>query len=123
METRPLDVWENLMIRACKQQLKSDYRFKRIFGKRCGLDIKYVKTEYIIEFLVGIIERYNLCGLVKFLERVREHQSWNNMTKRTDDPVLTAAISILAMTPVAYLPNYHSPLCFRKSLDNSGKLP
>lgn len=113
---KPLDVWENLLIRACKNNTTSEYRLKRIFGKRCALPTDYVQIAYIIDMLLEIIERYNLCSLPEFVQKMRNCKYWGELypkTKKYDDPVLEAAISIICGAAVKRFPNYRSPLYWR----------
>lgn len=109
-----LDVWEILMVRACKTPLKSVYRIKRIFGRRCALKTKYVQDTYVIDFLAGIIDRLGLCGLPQFLKKVREQQEWQaRYPVRKEDPVLEAAIGVLSLATMEDLPGYRPQLVWR----------
>lgn len=116
-EPTQLDVWENLMIRACKSLNKTEYRLRRIFGKRCALRADDVKLAYVIDFLLGIIDKYKLCSLPEFIGKVREHQNWENLlpeNRRTTDPMLSACVSILAHAKPSIFPNYHPQLYWRQ---------
>lgn len=120
--TRPLDVWECLMIRACKSNSEPVSRLKRVFAKRCGLKTKHVKLAYVTEFLAGILESRQLCSLTGFLAKISEQNEWQEMGRlhrgknsaEPIDPTLLAAISILRFTEVKLLPECRPPLVWRK---------
>ena len=125
---RPLDVWECLMIRACKSNNEPVSRLKKVFAKRCALKEKHVKLTHVTEFLAGIIESRQLCSLTGFLAKVREQNEWQEMGRlhwrKSEigpiDPTLLAAISILRFTAIKLLPAYRPPLTWRK-LDDEEK--
>ena len=128
--TRPLDVWECLMIRACKSNSEPVSRLKRVFAKRCALKAKHVKLAYVTEFLAGIIETRQLCSLTGFLAKVREQNEWQEMGRlhgaKKDaepiDPTLLAAISVLRFTAVKLLPEYRPQLAWRKDDTEKAKV-
>lgn len=125
-----LDVWESLIVRACKCNRRSVRRFKRIIGMRCALELQYVGTTDVTEFLVELIEKFQLKTLSQFVREIHPSARWKfgkTFDRECDDPtdahLLSVAVSIIRLTEVRKLPGYRSPTRFAKRHNDKNQAP
>lgn len=126
-----LDVWDTLMIRACKINRPSLGRFRRIMARRCGLRLEHVEDRFVADYLLEIVERLGLKTLRNFVWEMNPTELWkcgaprgcevdaNGVPHRHREKVITLAASILRLTAVKKLPGLRSPSRFERRRQNS----
>lgn len=129
-EPKPLDVWDSLMVRACKIQEPSMGRFRRVFARRCALKLEHVYDIHIAAYMLELVERYQLRGLVDMMWELHPSRSmWHcppkDMITDEGEPtnweskMITICASIIGGTPVDKLPGLRSPSLFNRPPYNS----
>lgn len=130
-----LDVWDSLMVRACKCNRPTLGRFRRIMARRCALRLEHVEDAYVARYFLQIVEEHKLTTLENFVWNLNPVEMWkygapkgcecdpNGVPYRHREKVITLAASILRLTPVAKLPGLRSPSRFARSRHNDKILP
>jgi hypothetical protein len=118
-----LELWELMMIRACKKNRYSTRTLRRIYGASRALYLEHTPIEYATRGLMDIITKY---GLVKdmhdFIVNIDHKRTgfWYAACQNREqyamsfkEAFLLECASLIAMTPVNKFPNYHPPARFR----------
>jgi hypothetical protein len=117
MRNGQLDVYDSLMIRNIKSNNTTIGIMRRIWAKRCGIELEWVSNEIIFLHLLDLIERLELCGLVRFHEKANEYKRMMDVCKEkeSDDTVtmIRVCCSILRFTEAKRLPGYAVPSKFK----------
>lgn len=116
-----MDIYENLLIRACKKQKVSHYALRRVLSSRFLLDIDGVKDKDVTCFLIEIVQKYELADLNRFFNKYEELVSFNDdvvklYPEKADDRkdfLLETAISIIRFSESSKFPGCRWPLLFR----------
>jgi hypothetical protein len=110
-----LDKWEALAVRHCKRNRTKLNILRRIFARRCGLDLKDAKEFHAIAFLVSIVEKFNLSKLSDFVWNCDPHKDeWiEKRVKTFNEAVFDHAVKVLAHTEISKFNNYPRPTLFK----------
>jgi len=113
-----LDVWDSLLIRNIKSNRCRIGIMRRIWARRCMLELKYVSDTTILLHLLFIIETLELCTLLKFFEKLFDHnrffQFLNTRETSETQKLFSTCISILRFTNGDKLPDYAVPSRFKR---------
>ncbi len=126
-EPAPLDIWESLMVRACKIKRPSLGRFRRILARRRAMEFLHIEDRYVADFLMEIVERYQLRDLRRFIWELNPTELWKcgapegclcdpgqGVPIRHRERVIALCASIIRCTEVSKLPGLRSPSRFNK---------
>ena len=120
------DLWETLAIRACKLNNPTLQRFRLILGRRCALHPMYVTDIHVAEFLIGIMEKFGLFDIRKFLQDMNPTEAWKygvvwGCTEDHNGGALThygkiicLCVSTIKLTRVSEFPGHRSPSRFNR---------
>lgn len=122
MYNSTLDKYDYLIIRNCKSAKGSNINIlKRIFAKRCAVDLEYVSRKAILDHLIDLIEYLNITTFASFIGRltnVSEYDYYHHADK-SDDIIARcinlccAEIRLCTISNNTKMENYPSPLKFR----------
>jgi hypothetical protein len=119
----PLNPHQLLMIREAKRNDRASLkRMNRIFGLWSALDRNYVCEGHIVDFLLVIIQAYELTTLSEFARDTQEDQIWKcgepiaGFQSKTNERVCRWALSKLRCTAVYKFAGWKSPLRFKTNL-------
>lgn len=117
MRKGQLDVWDSLLIRNIKSKNPTIGIMRRIWAKRCGIELKYVSNEIIYLHLLEIMDELELVTLVRFHEKANDYKRWMSYLKEKEsDDIMTmirVCCSILRFTEAKRLPGYAVPSKFK----------
>ena len=131
MYNSTLDKYDYLIIRNCKSTNGPDINIiKRIFAKRCAINLMYVSRKAILDYLVDLIEYLDITTFSSFIERltnISEYKYYHCADK--SDDIIARCINLccaeLRLCNVSNNPkmeNYPSPLQFKLMMcKNKGK--
>jgi hypothetical protein len=121
-ELRELDIWEQLLIRACKSNTTSENIFFRILAKRSRIGLKSVKDpvgeSYLIERLATIVEDFEISSLRHLLQEIA-YREFKCERFKFSSPTASAVIHELIKTirfcePAETFKNYRVPTKFKR---------
>lgn len=86
MDKTNVDVWEDLVIRACKRGGRSVDRVRGVLARRCGLKRECVTLDFIMRFLADIVDKYlpheQPNDLASILADICPSEQWKYATSR-----------------------------------------
>jgi hypothetical protein len=108
---KPMDKWDNLIIRHVKSR-KNDYKtLQRIWAKRCNMDLNYVRMPDVENKLVRLVEEYKLASLQEFVQLIRDSENgYLTNYGEYNNHVLNACCSLLKHATITQLKGYVAPL-------------
>jgi hypothetical protein len=99
MKTK-LTKWELLFIRECKAGGRDIERFRRLFAKRCWLDLTYVNTTDVVYFTLSIVSKLELSEVEDMFDTVVQngrYYSKMGIDNEMVDKVMSFAVSKLRL--------------------------
>jgi hypothetical protein len=118
MRNGQLDVWDSLLIRNIKSKNPTIGIMRRVWSKRCGIQLEYVSNDIIFFHLLDILDDLALCTLLRFHEKANEHKRFMSLLKEKEDDetvtLIRVCCSILRFTDAKRLPGYAVPSKFKR---------
>lgn len=124
-----LELWELMMIRACKKTRYSTRTLRRIYAVSRAIHLEHTPIEYATHGLMVIITKYGLVrdmhDFISEIDRARTgfwyytcpEKTREQYTMSFNEAILYKCASVIALTDVAKFPSYHSPARFRNRIN------
>lgn len=108
-----MDVWDNLLIRACKANKFNISILRRILARRCGMSTTFISNAFIAEKLINLAthlkKEHNTYWYL--FESSTERAWWYGGDEKTEywARVINVAAFVLGFTSIHELPPTYNP--------------